>query len=71
MFGINWDDFSAQFRGTVLIVGGSILLLHTLGILEKWLNWILVLTALSMIIYGFMLSGLWSKLIATIKRKNN
>jgi len=68
MFGIHWNDLSRTFRGTVLIIGGTILLLHTLGILERWLNIILITTALAMIIYGVILAGLWEKAVNQIKK---
>ena len=62
MFGFNWQDLSKEFRGTVMMLFGIVLLLHTLNILQKWLNWILVFSSIAMILYGFMESGLWKKI---------
>lgn len=69
MFGISWDDLSKEVKGTVYIILGSVLLLHTLNILQKWLNWILVLTALGMIVYGLTQVGFTAKVVEKLQRK--
>jgi len=64
----NWENFTKELRGIGLIVAGSILLFHTLGILQKWLNWFLVFFALVLIVYGLMETGVWRQVIALIKK---
>lgn len=69
MFGLRWNDLSNQLRGTILMITGTILLLHTLNILEKWLNSILIFISVAMIVYGFIQAGLWDKLLHITKKK--
>jgi hypothetical protein len=69
MTSFNWESLNKELRGIGLIVAGSILLLHTLGILQKWLNWFLVFFAIVLIIYGFIETGIWRQLIMLIQRK--
>jgi len=69
MFGISWHDLSKEVRGVLLIIFGSILLLHTLNILQKWLTWILIFISLAMIIYGIIQSGLWDKTYKMVQKK--
>ena len=67
----NWESLSKEFRGIGLIVAGTILLLHTLNILQKWLNWFLVFFAIALIFYGFMEAGIWKKLVALTQKEED
>lgn len=42
-------------KGILWIIGGSILLIHTLGFLERSLTLIIMLGSIAVIIYGFAL----------------
>lgn len=55
--------------GVVLMVAGSILLLHTLNILEKWLDSVVIIFSLTMIIYGAYLANLWGFLKSALQKK--
>jgi hypothetical protein len=63
-----FKNLSATTKGYLILTGGIILLLHTLRILEVWLNYILIAGALFMIGYGFVKSGLYDKLLKMLKK---
>lgn len=46
-------------RGTLIMLAGFILLLHTLGLIDIGISLILVIVALGAIAYGAMTSGLY------------
>ena len=54
MLGFEFKGFTDLQRGYLSLLFGSILLLHTLDIFEKWLDSILVLSALFFIAYGII-----------------
>ncbi len=56
-------------KGILLIITGSILLLHTLGILVQWLNTILITGSIIMIIYGIVLAGYHKKVFGLFGKK--
>ncbi len=49
-------------RGTLIMVAGIALLLHTLGLIEQGLSFFLGVVALSSIIYGMYISGFYAKM---------
>lgn len=55
-------------RGLVAMAGGLALLLHTLGIIEKGINLFLILLSIGIIVYGFMISGLYKYTRKVIKQ---
>jgi len=61
-------NLSESTKGYILITAGVILLLHTMRILEHSLYYLLILGSLMMIIYGFVVSGLYDKCLKLIKK---
>ncbi len=55
-------------KGILLIITGSVLLLHTMGFLAKGLDIIIIIGALGLIIYGFILADYYQKIQAFIKK---
>lgn len=49
-------------RGTLIMVAGIALLLHTLGLIEQGLSFFLGVVALSAIIYGMYISGFYTSI---------
>lgn len=49
-------------RGALYIIGGTILLLHTLNIMKESLQYILIAASLGMIFYGIFKTGLLDRL---------
>ncbi|MGE0206354.1 MAG: hypothetical protein AB7R69_00725 [Candidatus Babeliales bacterium] len=70
MFG-DFNFLSKEFRGVITMLFGIVLLLHTLNILQQWLNWILIFFSLAMIFYGFFEAQLWRKIRKTVEEKTN
>ncbi len=68
MIEFKWESLSKEFRGTVLVVFGIILLLHTLNIFQKWLSWFLVVFSIAIIVYGFIEADLWNKITAMTQK---
>jgi len=64
------------YKGIILVVSGTILLLHTMGILERWLNIFIIIGSLIMIGYGAfilarrgMFKKYYQKMLDTIKKE--
>lgn len=64
---------SNMVKGILLIVGGVIVLLNTLGIATATLNTLVLLGAIGMIVLGIYLSGAYQKMYAllTEEKKSN
>jgi hypothetical protein len=56
---VTCDNNAKTLRGTLIMIAGITLLFHTLGLIEQSLSFLLALAALSLIIYGFYISGLY------------
>lgn len=56
------------YKGLVMILAGSMLLLHTLGFLEKGLGIVLTGFSLYLIIQGMRISGLYTKLQSMLSK---
>lgn len=56
------------YKGVVMILAGSMLLLHTLGFLEKGLGVVLAGFSLYLIIQGMRISGLYTKLQSMLSK---
>ena len=63
-----FNKLSEQHKGIVLMVMGAILLVHTLGIVELYLNIIIIGAALYMFVCGFIKSGAYNQLLLLLKR---
>ena len=61
--------FSDNFIGNMSLVFGVILLLHTLGVLEKWLGYILIILSIYMIIFGFIKADYHTKIMGLFKKR--
>lgn len=69
MFGFEFKGLSNQQKGALYIISGTILLLHTLGILEQWLNFFIIAGSIAMIIYGIFKANFIIKLLALVRKK--
>lgn len=58
-------------KGILFIIGGSIILLHTMGFLAKGLDIIIIVSAIGMIIYGFILADYYDKVKKLIGSQKN
>lgn len=45
-----------DIKGIILIIGGLVLLLNTLGLLELWTDRIVTILAVGIMLYGFLLA---------------
>ncbi|HXW86271.1 MAG TPA: hypothetical protein VEK38_02915 [Candidatus Bathyarchaeia archaeon] len=52
------NQFDSKKRGIIMIIAGTVLLLHALGFLKIGLDIVIIIVALYMIVYGVMQSGL-------------
>ena len=68
MFNI-FQNMSDKQKGILLIIIGSILFFHTLGIIQTGLNYIIIVGSLIMIIYGFMLINVHKKVMAYLQKR--
>lgn len=57
-------------RGTLIMVAGLALLLHTLGLIEQGLSFFLGVVALCAIIYGLYIGGFYAKIRAYMHRNH-
>ncbi len=60
---------NATVRGLLIMTGGLVLLLHTMGLLQKGLSLILIIAALAAIAYGFYISGLYDMVVRVTHRR--
>ena len=65
-----FNNLTQQQKGIVWIVAGLILLLHTLGIIERGLYYIIIFGSLAMISYGFILVDGVNKIKALLKKSD-
>jgi hypothetical protein len=64
-----FDAIPHQIKGIVIMVIGILLLLNSLGIIEKGLNALVIAAAILLILYGFVVSGFYQKMFE--KNKHN
>lgn len=62
------ESMDPFFKGLVMILCGAILLLHTLGILERGFSLLIVAISLYLIVQGLMLTGLYQRFENIMKR---
>jgi hypothetical protein len=63
------ENLSDTIKGNLLILGGIILLLNTLGVTIKIIYILTLCGAIFMIIYGFLQAGYYTKIMSMIKGK--
>jgi hypothetical protein len=66
---IIFKDLSDTIKGVLFIIAGLILLLHTLGIIQRGLDILIIGLSIYMIIYGFIKANYHQKIILLIKGK--
>jgi hypothetical protein len=64
-----YERLSRTQQGLVGLIFGLVLLLYALGVFEKLLGAIVILTALLLIFTGLVQSGLYDKIMALIKKE--
>lgn len=64
-----FKDLSDSGKGLLLMFAGFILLLNTLGIIQRGLDLIIIIAALYMIVYGFIKAKYHQKIMILIKKK--
>jgi hypothetical protein len=57
-----FQTWGMQIKGFAIMAVGVLLLLHTLGIIERGISAILILIASALIVYGFLMTGYYKKL---------
>ena len=62
-------NLSSLQRGILFIMAGLILLLHTLGIIEKGLGYIIIAGSIAMIGYGVYLMEGHKKIVVLLQKK--
>ena len=62
------NKLSKQQQGIVMIIAGSVLLLHALGILEKGLGFLIVIAGVLLVYYGIKFAGYEKYLSALFKK---
>lgn len=66
-----FDVYTMQVvRGLGIIIGGVLLLLHTLGIIETGINLLLILISVGLITYGIIVSELDHGVSQIFKNRN-
>ena len=64
-----FKDLSDSGKGLFLMLAGFILLLHTLGIMQRGLDLIIIIASLYIIVYGFIKAKYHQKILVLIKKK--
>ena len=64
-----FQNMTDKQKGILLIIIGSVLFFHTLGIIQAGLNYIIIVGSLLMIIYGFMLVNVHKKVMAYLQKR--
>ncbi|MEX0848972.1 MAG: hypothetical protein WD055_01990 [Candidatus Dependentiae bacterium] len=64
-----WGSVSGPCKGILLIITGTILLLHTLGVLTQGMGIIIIIISIAMLGYGFILCGGPQVIQKLLKRK--
>ena len=64
-----WKNLSEQNKGIILVSIGTVLLLHTLGLIQKGLSYIIILSALYMIGLGLIKLDVQNKIMAYFTKK--
>ena len=63
-----FDSISHQIKGVLVMIAGLLLLLHTLGIIERGISAVLIAVSIGLMFYGFVFAGFYKKFI---KDRNN
>ncbi len=65
-----YEQLSHKQQGMLLIAIGAVLLLHTMGVIERGLNWIIIATSIAMIIHGFFKADVFNWIMRMIKKED-
>jgi hypothetical protein len=60
---------SDKQKGILLIIIGTILFFHTLGIIQTGLNYIIIIGSLLTILYGLVLINVHKKVMTYLKKR--
>ena len=63
-----FDKLSNSNKGIVLVTSGIILLLHSMGIIESGLNYLIALGSLGLIVQGFLIGNFYETIMKMIGR---
>ena len=58
-------------KGLIAIIAGAVLLIHTLGIIPRSLDMLIIIGALLLIIYGVMKADLYQKIMLKLNKGRN
>ena len=61
------NQLSEAKKGIIMIIGGGMLLLNTMGILPTSINLLMSVGAIALIIYGFLKAGYKKKLVELLQ----
>ena len=64
-----FEQLSNSNKGLVFTIAGFILLLHSMGIIETGLNYLIALGALGLIVQGFIIGQFYEKFLSLIGKK--
>lgn len=59
-----------SMKGYLYLVGGFLLLLHTLGFLQRGFSMVLALVAIGVMAYGLKISGLYDFIGSLLQKKD-
>ena len=62
-------QLSDSTKGILLFIGGTILLLNTLGIIEKGLDTLIIIGSVAMIVAGLIMSNVYEMVMNLINKK--
>ena len=68
---LNVCNFGDRTQGILLTLSGSILLLHTLGVLDKYLSYIIIAGSIYMIVIGLIKIEAVQQVMALLNKQNN
>lgn len=54
-------------KGIAAILGGILLLLYTLGFMQSGINILIMLIAAALVVYGFIISGLYDAIYNAVR----
>lgn len=66
---IEMRNLSERTQGILFIIIGFVLLLHALGVVQKWINFIIIGMAIYLVIIGFIKSGAYEALKNMTKKE--
>jgi hypothetical protein len=58
-----------KLQGLLAVVAGVMMILYALGLVQKGINFVVILVAASLILFGYMKLGIHKKVMHLIHRK--